>query len=133
MITQHTFYKQLHGTAMGSPVSGVVAEIIMQNIKQQALATYKQTLPLWLRHGDNTFTAVHKDKIKFLHEHLNKQNTYIQFTREIEENSEIPFLDCLVSHDNKKQRSTENQHTLTAYSTNVLITPLVTKRLLYKP
>ena len=32
-------YKQPHGTAMGSPVTGVVAEIVMQNIEQQALAT----------------------------------------------------------------------------------------------
>ena len=29
-------YKQLHGTAMGSPVSVVVAEIVMQNIEEQA-------------------------------------------------------------------------------------------------
>ena len=57
-------YKQLHGTAMGSPVSGVVAEIVMQNIEQQALATYKETLPLWLTL--TTHTAVHKDEIDFL-------------------------------------------------------------------
>ena len=36
-------YKQLHGTAMGSPVSVVVAEIVMQNIEEQALATYTRT------------------------------------------------------------------------------------------
>ena len=30
-------YKQLHGTAMGSPVSVVVAEIVMQNIEEKAL------------------------------------------------------------------------------------------------
>ena len=35
-------YKQLHGTAMGSPVSVVVAEIVMQNIEEQALARYKR-------------------------------------------------------------------------------------------
>ena len=29
-------YKQLHGTAMGSPVPVVVAEIVMQNIEEQA-------------------------------------------------------------------------------------------------
>ena len=68
-------YKELHGTAMGSSVSGVVEEIVMQNIEQQALATYKETLPLWLRYVDDTFTAVHKDEIDFLHKHLNKQNT----------------------------------------------------------
>ena len=53
-------YKQLHGTAMGSPVSVVVAEIVMQNIEEQALAAYTRTVPLWLRYVDDTFTAVHK-------------------------------------------------------------------------
>ena len=43
-------YKQLHGTAMGSPVSVVVAEIVMQNIEKQALATYTRTMPLRLRY-----------------------------------------------------------------------------------
>ena len=33
-------FKQLHGTAMGSPVSVVVAEIVMQHIEKRALATY---------------------------------------------------------------------------------------------
>ena len=32
-------YKQLHGTAMGLPVSVVVTEIVMQNIEERALAT----------------------------------------------------------------------------------------------
>ena len=99
-------YKQLHGTAMGSPVSVVVAEIVMQNIEERALATYKRTLPLWLRYVDDTFTAVHKDEIDDFHEHLNGQNADIQFTKEIEENGKIPFLDCLVTRDNNKLRTT---------------------------
>ena len=69
------------------------------------LRTYKQTVPLWLRYVHDTFTAVHKaDEIDTFHEHLNRQNADIQFTREVEENGKIPFLDCLVSrHDNKLQ------------------------------
>ena len=78
-------YKQLHGTAMGSPVSVVVAEIVMQNIEVQALAIYTRAVLLWLRYVDNTFTAVHKDGINDFHEHLNKQNADIQFTKEIKE------------------------------------------------
>jgi len=35
-------YKQLHGTAMGSPVSVVVAEIVMQRVEERALATCRQ-------------------------------------------------------------------------------------------
>ena len=79
-------YKQLHGTEMGSPVSVVVAEIV--------------------RYVDDTFTAVHKDGIDDFHEHLNRQNSNIQFTKEIEENGKIPFLDCLVTHDNNKLQTT---------------------------
>ena len=99
-------YKQLHGTAVGSPVSVVVAEIVMQNIEERALATYKRTLPLWLRYVDDTFTALHKDEIDDFHEHLNGQNADIQFTKEVEENGKIPFLDCLVTRDNNKLRTT---------------------------
>ena len=91
-------YKQLHGTAMGSPISVVVAE--------QALATYTRTVPLWLRYVDDTFTAEHKDGIDDFHEHLNRQNADIQFTKEIEENDKKPFLDCLVTCDNNKLKTT---------------------------
>ena len=90
---------------MGSPVSVVVAEIVMQNIEEQALATYSKTLPLWLRYVDDTITAVHENKIDEFHEHLNKQNSNIQFTKKIEENGKIPFLDCLVTRKNNTLRT----------------------------
>ena len=84
-------YKQLHRTAMGSPVSVVVAEIMMQYIEESALLTCRQTIPLWLRCVDDTFTAVRHDEIDAFHHHLNEQNTDVQFTREIEENSKLCF------------------------------------------
>lgn len=91
---------------MGSPVSVFVAEIVMQNIEERALATCRQTIPLSLRYVDDTFTAVHKDEIDAFHNHLNEQNTDIQFTREIEEDGKLPFLDCLVSRNNNELRTT---------------------------
>ena len=45
----HKQYKQLHRTAMGSQVSVVVADIVLQNIEEQDLTTYKWTLLLWLQ------------------------------------------------------------------------------------
>ena len=91
---------------MGFPVSVAVTEIVMQNIEEQALATYSETLPLWLCFVDDTITAVHKNKIDEFHEHLNKQNTSIQFTKEIEENGKIAFVDCLVTRENNTLRTT---------------------------
>lgn len=78
----------------------------MKNIEEQALATYSETLPLWLRYDDDTITAVHENKINEFHEHLNKQNTNIQFTKEIEENGNIPFLDRFVTRENNTLRTT---------------------------
>ena len=43
---------------------------------------------------------------RHFHKHLNRQNADIQFTKEIEESSKIPFLDCLVTRDNNKLRTT---------------------------
>ena len=40
-----------HGTAMSSPVSVTVAEIVVQNIEEQALATYRRNIPLWHIHS----------------------------------------------------------------------------------
>ena len=91
---------------MGSPVSVVVAEIIMQKIEEQALVTYTRTVPLWLRDVDDTFTAVHKDGIDDFHEHLNRQNADIRFTKETEENGKLPFLDCLVTRDSNRLKTT---------------------------
>ena len=36
---------------------------------------------------------------------MNKQSTSIQFTKEIEENGKIPFLDCLVTRENNTLRT----------------------------
>ena len=84
----------------------VVAEIVMQNIEEQVLASYKRTIPLWLRYVDDTFTTLHKDEIDDFHEHLNRQNAHIQFTKEIEDNGKIPFLDCLVIRDSNRLQTT---------------------------
>ena len=59
---------------------------------------------LW--YVDDTFTAVHKDEIDVSHDHLNRQNDDIQFTKEIEENGKIPFLYCLVTRNNNKLGTT---------------------------
>ena len=78
----------------------------MQAIEERAIATDQQTLSIWLRCVDDTYTIVHQDEINTFHEHLNEQNPDIQFTKEIDENGKLPFLDCLVIRDNNKIRIT---------------------------
>ena len=64
-------------------------------------ANYTSLVTLRWRH----FTAVHKDEIDDFRVHLNRQNADINFTKEIEKNGKIPFVDCLVTRDNKRLRT----------------------------
>ena len=91
---------------MGPPVSVAVAEIVIENIEEHVLATYTRTIPLWFHYVEYTFTAVYKDVIDDFHEHLNRLNVDIHFTKKIEENGKIPFLDCL--HGRSRQQQTTN-------------------------
>ena len=84
-------------------------KFLIQHVKGRAFATFQQTIPLWVRYVDDTFTAVYKDEIDDFHDHLNEQSAAIQFTKEIEENGKLPFLDCLLSHDKKELRTTVNR------------------------
>ena len=78
-------------------------DIVMQHIEKRALATYDQTLHFWFRYVDDTITILQTDDIDVFHVHLNSD---IQFTRELEDNGKIPFLDCLVSRDDTRLRTT---------------------------
>ena len=81
----------------------------MQHIEKRGLATYDQALHFWFRYVDDTITILQTDDIDVFHGHLNRQNNDIQFTRELEDNGKIPFLDCLVSRVNTRLRTTVNR------------------------
>ena len=84
----------------------------MQNIDEQVQATYEHTLPFTSTATLTiSTTTVCKDQIDEFRKHRNKQNAYadIQFTKEMEEYGEIPFLDCLITRVKNCLRSTVNR------------------------
>ena len=64
-------YRQAQGTAMGSPVSVVVANLVMEDIEERALTTFHSPPRFWKRYVDGTCTALHPDLIEPFHSHLN--------------------------------------------------------------
>ena len=81
--------------------------MVMQKIEEQTLATYSETLPLWLRYVDDTIIAyltiayLMRSLLYTKTKSTNSTNTWtkntgIQFTKEIEDIGETPFLNCLV-------------------------------------
>ena len=90
-------YQQVHGTAMGSPVSVVIANLVMEDVEQRALATFHSPPRFWKRYVDDTFTVLPRNLVQEFLSHLNSTEACIQFTFEKEtEDGKLPFLDvCL--------------------------------------
>ena len=90
------FYKQKKGTAMGSPVSVVVANLFMEEVERAALQSFTHPVKTWKRFVDDTFVIIGKEHVDALHEHLNIQASGVSFTVERETNGMLPFLDVEV-------------------------------------
>ena len=64
------FYQQCFGTAMGSPVSVTIANLVMEDIEGRALFTFWPTPRSWKRYMDDTCTVLSSDSISEFHDHL---------------------------------------------------------------
>ena len=75
-----------------------VAGLFMEDFEQTALVTVDREPKLWLRYVDDTFIIWPHGRtqlVAFLN-HLNNLCEKIQFTMEVEEENQLPFLDVLV-------------------------------------
>ncbi|BHF61297.1 hypothetical protein SprV_0100427000 [Sparganum proliferum] len=89
-----TVYEQIKGTPMGSPLSGFIAEDVLQRLETLVFATCKPKF--WARYVDDTFVVLKREMVSNFHALLNYVLPDIQFTTETENNNQIAFLDVLV-------------------------------------
>ncbi|XP_068697441.1 uncharacterized protein [Montipora foliosa] len=94
----HKHYKQIHGTAMGSPVSAIMENMVMEDIEERALASLTNPPLFWKRFVDDVITTAKSVSTQTLLEHLNSVEPCILFTIERENLSKIAFLDTMVHH-----------------------------------
>ena len=93
----HTNHRQIFGLPMGSCISPVPSNIFMEHIEQLAISTFSTPPILWCRYVDDTFCILDKSQTESFHQHLNSVYKHIQFTKEVEFESSLPFLGVLVS------------------------------------
>jgi hypothetical protein len=100
-----SFYRQDKGTPMGSPLSCLIAETVMRTLEKSAMNKYKPKM--WVRYVDDTFVIIKRTDVQIFHDLINSIYPDIQFTREEETNSQLPFLDVLVKRDPENNLRTE--------------------------
>ncbi|XP_072414136.1 uncharacterized protein [Chiloscyllium punctatum] len=111
LTTHFTFnnqiYEQINGTPMGSPISGLIAEAVMQRLEQTVLPQIQPKL--WVSYVDDTFVIIKNTEIENTHQIINATLTGIRFTREEEKDNQLPFLDVMV------QRTPNGEFTTKVY------------------
>ena len=96
-----TLYHQIFGCAMGSPVSAVIADLVMEYIETEALSTFHTAPRWWRRYVDDSNACIKSQDLCDFHRHLNAVNPHIQFTVEratvVDNKQTIAFLDTSIS------------------------------------
>ncbi|BHF81222.1 hypothetical protein SprV_0702435200 [Sparganum proliferum] len=88
-------YEQIQGTPMGSPISGYLAEAVIQELEARVFHSYKPKF--WMRYVDDTFVILRRDAKDNFKTQLNSVFPQIQFTMEEEKDGVLPFLDVQVT------------------------------------
>nr|VZI36982.1 unnamed protein product [Spirometra erinaceieuropaei] len=73
---------------MGSPLSSLIAEAVLQRLEALAFDYYR--LRLWVRCVDDTSVIINRDKIGKFTQHLNSIFPDIQFTMEEAQKTVMP-------------------------------------------
>jgi len=92
-------YRQKFGTAMGSPVSPLVANMFMEHLEQKLLNTAPEDLKpkLWKRYVDDILEVVKKGSVEKQIFLMALMTNNIKFTYEVEQDCHLPFLDLLLN------------------------------------
>ena len=101
-------FDQIDGVAMGSSLGPILANIFMTHFELKALSGYKGQLPsIYRRYVDDTFLIFDKQtNMELFFEYMNQQHNNIKFTKEIESDSTLPFLDVLITKNDDGHLST---------------------------
>ena len=112
----NTFYQQIHGTAIGSPLSPVVANLFMESLETKAIQSARHPPKFYKRYVDDSNMINIKERFAdgFIN-HLNEQDENIKFTIEKEENRELALLcNTEIQMAQSTPKFIENKLTLTS-------------------
>ena len=102
MSTHDGYYIQRDGLAMGSPPAPLLANIWLYNRE----TTIKDNAKLFERYMDDVIRSIKIEAVDAKLKEVNSIHPNLKFTVEMEEDSQIPFLDMLLIRNDKQVEST---------------------------
>ncbi|XP_062713765.1 uncharacterized protein LOC134290613 [Aedes albopictus] len=93
------YYQQTFGTAMGSPLSPILADYVMEDLLGTVINRIGFTPPVIKKYVDDLFLVLHESQVEHILGIFNQYDPHLQFTMELEKEGALPFLDTLVIHN----------------------------------
>jgi len=97
-----TIYKQIFGTPMGSPLSPIIADLVLRDLETISIKKLPFELSLYRRYVDDILLAAPLDQLKIILDTFNSYHDRLQFTLEISINNMINFLDVTIILDDQR-------------------------------
>ncbi|XP_058821140.1 uncharacterized protein LOC131683307 [Topomyia yanbarensis] len=101
------YYRQIFGTAMGNPLSPVLADLVLEGLLDTTITKLSFKPPILKKYVDDFIMAIPLNKLKQVHDILNNYDKHIQFTYELEENRRLPYLDMVLVRTENQEIRTE--------------------------
>jgi len=96
----NTIYRQIFATPMGSPLSPILANIIMSDLEDRAISSLPVSLPFYVRYVDDIVLAAPRQHIPLILNVFNSFYNRLRFTIEYSNNNSINFLDTTIIINN---------------------------------
>ncbi|XP_053690860.1 uncharacterized protein LOC128739401 [Sabethes cyaneus] len=100
-------YLQTFGTAMGSCLSPILAEFVLETLLNTVTRNLQYNIPVLKKYVDDLILALPEDEVDNTLAAFNNYNPHIQFTKETELENRLPFLDTLVIRNENQSITTQ--------------------------
>lgn len=100
-------YRQTDGTAMGSPISPSLADLVMELLLLNVTAKLDFDVPILKKYVDDLLLALPTERVQETLCIFNSYHPKLQFTMEEERENQLPFLDLLITRNQNQTLDTE--------------------------
>jgi len=97
----NVIYRQNFGTPMGSPLSPIIADLVLRDIESRAINILNIPLPIYFRYVDDILLAAPSDSVNDIVNTFNSFHPRLQFTLEVG-GGNLNFLDVTIVNFNGK-------------------------------
>jgi len=93
-------YEQIYGSPMGSPLSPILADLVMEDLETYCLSRLDFNVHTFHRYVDDIFMIIPAEKLNSVLTTFNSYHPRLKFTYELEKNNKLNFLNTSVIREN---------------------------------